>query len=211
MSLALDITTANPALSNASKMPCKSWSLEAGSTCPGQFDKTGTIDPVCSDCYAQKGRYVMDNVAAVRIHNRQDWKAPDWTDMMVQVIGRRPMFRWFDSGDCYALELAHKIYEVMKRTPNTKHWFPTRMGRFAKFQAILKAMHRLDNVVVRHSAFGYDRKPTNKIGSMVYRDKAAPASAHACPAYQTKAGSCRKANCFACWDKEVKLIAYPGH
>lgn len=209
--LAIDITHATPRLSNASKMPCKSWSLEAGATCPGQWNKAGVQDPVCEDCYAQKGRYEMPNVVELRQYNRQDWRADDWETEMIKAIGKRKYFRWFDSGDMFSLRLAHKIYVVMKATPNTKHWLPTRMARLDKFKPILAKMARLPNVVVRHSAFGYDTKPRHKMGSMVYRDKPAPADAHACPAYATKAGTCRKAGCFACWDKGIPLVAYPGH
>ena len=207
--LAIDIT---PKLSNASKMPCKSFSLEAGDTCPGQY-QDGKLDPVCEDCYAQKGRYTMPNVRDLRQHNKAAWKSDNFEADMIDLIGNRPYFRWFDSGDCYSLELAHKIYRIMRATPNTQHWLPTRMGRFSKFKRVLANMARLDNAVVRHSAFGYDTRPPRgaKNGSMVNDQKPVPAGVHACPAYATAAGTCRKAKCFACWDKTVKTIAYPAH
>lgn len=207
--LALDIT---PKLSNASKMPCKSFSTRAGVTCPGQY-VAGVIDPVCEDCYAKNGRYEMPNVVELRVHNELAWKSPDFVQDMIKLIGRRPLFRWFDSGDLATLALAEKVYNIMLATPDTKHWLPTRMGRFAKFKPVLAKMARLDNVVVRHSAFGYDTRPPRgvKNGSMVTRDKPTPKGVHACPAYATAAGTCRKANCFACWDSSVKTIAYPAH
>ena len=208
-SLAIDIT---PKLSNASKMPCKSFSTRAGVTCPGQY-VAGVIDPVCGDCYAKNGRYEMDNVVALRVHNELAWKSPDFEQDMIKLIGRRPLFRWFDSGDLATLALAEKIYNIMRATPNTRHWLPTRMARFAKFKPILAKMARLPNVVVRHSAFGYDTRPPRSVknGSMVTRDKPTPKGVHTCPAYATAAGTCRKANCFACWDSSVKTIAYPSH
>lgn len=205
--LAIDIT---PKLSNASKMPCKSFSLQAGDTCPGQHTEAG-LDPVCADCYAQKGRYEMDNVVKLREHNKLVWKMDSFEADMVKLIGKRKMFRWFDSGDCYDIRLAHKLLNIMKATPGCKHWLPTRMGRFAKFEAVLAEMQALPNVVVRHSAVGYDTLPTHEIGSMVTRDEPTPEGVHACPAYATDAGTCRKAGCFACWDKAVPVIAYPGH
>jgi hypothetical protein len=209
--LAIDVT---PRLSNASKMPCKSFSTRAGDTCAGQRMPGSTeVDPVCQDCYAKKGRYEMDNVVALRVHNELAWKSPAFEEDMIALIGRRPLFRWFDSGDIVSPAMARKIYNIMKATPGTRHWLPTRMGRFTKYKRILAAMARLDNVVVRHSAWGYDNLPPRgvKNGSMVYRDRPAPAGTHPCPAYATPAGTCRKANCFACWNSSVKTIAYPGH
>jgi hypothetical protein len=38
-------------LSKAGKMPCRSWSLQAGSTCPGSIDpKTKKPVDVCAGC-----------------------------------------------------------------------------------------------------------------------------------------------------------------
>ena len=44
-------------LSKASKMPCRSWSLQALDTCPGSRDKSGELVPACSGCYATDGNY----------------------------------------------------------------------------------------------------------------------------------------------------------
>ncbi|GAI65558.1 unnamed protein product, partial [marine sediment metagenome] len=71
-------------LSKASKMPCKSWSLEAIDTCAGSRDPvTGELVPVCADCYAAKGTYRFPAVKALRVHNKQDWKRDDWVSDMV--------------------------------------------------------------------------------------------------------------------------------
>ena len=57
-------------LSAASKMPCKSWSLQAKETCPGSIDPiTKKLVPSCDGCYAAEGMYNMPNVKAVRDHN----------------------------------------------------------------------------------------------------------------------------------------------
>ena len=200
---------AQPRLSNASKMPCKSWSLEAGATCPGAKN-----DPLCAGCYAQKGRYTMPNVAAVRQHNREDWKNADWVPAMIEAIGKRKKFRWFDSGDMYHIALARKILAVCKATPNTQHWIPTRMYKFEKFAPVLAELAALPNVVVRHSTSGIDTAPVEAPNASIVvssAERAAEHGAHLCPAYSTAAGKCRTSKCFACWDKRVKVIAYPYH
>ena len=61
-------------LSKPSKMPCKSWSLEALDTCPASTDSNGDLVPACVGCYATDGNYRFPNVKAPRVSNKQDWK-----------------------------------------------------------------------------------------------------------------------------------------
>ena len=65
-------------LSQTSKMPCASWSLQALDTCPGSRNKDGTIVPVCVKCYAREGFYKMKPTKDLRVYNKQDWKRDDW-------------------------------------------------------------------------------------------------------------------------------------
>jgi len=53
--------SADPKLSNTTKMPCKSFSLEAGETCPASRDEDGTVVDSCQICYAKIGYYRMGN------------------------------------------------------------------------------------------------------------------------------------------------------
>jgi hypothetical protein len=119
-------------LSKASKMPGRSWSLQALDTCPASRKPDGSLVDACSGCYATKGNYRFKNVKAPREHNREDWKRSEWVDDMVSELDNDRYFRWFDSGDVYDVRLAYKILEVMKRTPWCNHWLPTRMHKFAK-------------------------------------------------------------------------------
>ena len=81
-------------LSTPSKMPCKSWSLQAIDTCPGSIDpSTGGLVPACQGCYATDGNYRFPNVKAPRIHNREDWKRTEWVSDMVEAIKNDPFFR----------------------------------------------------------------------------------------------------------------------
>ena len=139
-------------LAKTSKMPCKSWSLNALETCAGSIDhETGLLVPACQGCYATTGFYLMDSVRAPRVHNKRDWKRTDWVTDMVTAIGKDKYFRWYDSGDCYSVKLAWKMFQVMSNTPNCQHWFPTRMYKFAKFAKVFESMESLHNVVVRYS------------------------------------------------------------
>ena len=139
-------------LSKPSKMPCYSWSLEALVTCPGSVGKNGELVDACKGCYATSGNYRFSNVKAPRQSNKVDWKRKAWVGDMVSTLDNSRYFRWFDSGDMYSVTLARKILEVMKQTPWCKHWLPTRMHKFAKFNDVIAEMEALPNVVVRKSS-----------------------------------------------------------
>lgn len=199
-------------LSKTSKLGCMSWSLQALETCPGSIDKeTGKLVAACSGCYATSGNYRFPNVKAPRIHNREDWKRGAWVDDMVAALQDSRYFRWFDSGDLYSMGLAHKILEVMERTPWCRHWLPTRMHKFPKFQHVLRLMELLPNVVVRRSSDAIDGTFTAGLhGSTIGTVETLQRSdmVHVCGAYANdgKCGQCR-----ACWDKSVPVIGYVAH
>ena len=129
---------------------------------------------------------------------------------MVRELADEEFFRWFDSGDSYALALAWKIYNVMRRTPWCKHWIPTRMGKFQKFQEVLALMEALPNVKVRFSSDSVSGEYVKgKHGSTIVPTVAdAPAGVAVCHAYQ-HGGRCN--GCRVCWDKAVPVVAYPAH
>lgn len=188
----------------------RSWSLQALDTCPGSIESPGVLVDACKGCYATTGNYRFPNVKAPREFNRIDWQRIDWADDMVQALAKDTHFRWFDSGDMYNLALAEKIFEIMQRTPWVKHWLPTRMHKFPKFRQVLTAMAGLKNVSVRFSSDSIDGKFTKNLhGSLIVADSdSLPKGATLCRAYEN-AGQC--SGCRACWDKTVKVIAYPAH
>ena len=197
-------------LSKAGKMPCRSWSLQALDTCPASRDDKGELVPACKGCYAVGGNYRFKNVKEPREHNKEDWKRDEWVTDMIEELDNDRYFRWFDSGDMYALKLAEKIYEVCKATPWTKHWIPTRMHKFKKFQDIIERLNALPNVVVRLSSDGINGEV---IDNAEYSSTIIPFTEWAsiktiCRAYENE-GKCGK--CRACWDKSVKIVAYVGH
>ena len=157
-----------PKFSDTKKLGARSWSLEAVDTCPGSFlskeeradrpDKHLLVD-TCHVCYARSGNYRRPSVKTPREHNREDWKREEWVEEMVQLLWKEHnksatdqlYFRWFDSGDMYALPLACKIHEVIARTPWCEHWLPTRMHKFKKFHEILNELDDLPNCYLKTS------------------------------------------------------------
>jgi len=129
---------------------------------------------------------------------------------MVKELDSDRYFRWFDSGDIYTLGLAEKILEVMKRTPWVKHWLPTRMHKFPKFALVLREMQALPNVSVRFSSDSVQGEYIKGLHGSVIIPSAddVKKGMTLCEAYSHE-GKCN--GCRACYDKTVKLIAYPAH
>ena len=200
--------------SEASKMPCFSWSLEAMLTCAGAIDIiTGAVVAACEICYARGGYYLMKNVKALRQHNKEDWKRPEFVPEFIVKLDNERYFRWFDSGDCYSVKLAWKMYFIMLATPWCKHWFPTRNHKFDKYKEVLDAMALLPNVVERFSSDSItgglvDGATTSTIVPYVESPVNFHGNSDVCLAYDRdgKCGTCR-----SCWDKDVELIIYPAH
>ena len=197
-------------LSKASKMPCKSWSLEALVTCPASKNKDGSLVDACKGCYATTGNYRFPNVKAPRAHNKEDWKRESFVSEFIQELDTERYFRWFDSGDMYDLRLANKILEIMKATPWVNHWLPTRMHKFAKFAEVIAQMESLPNVVVRKSSDSVTGGVIEGLTTSTIAPDAAsaPEGAKVCEAY-TRGGKC--GTCRLCWSKDVALVAYPAH
>jgi hypothetical protein len=188
----------------------RSWSLQALETCPGSIESPGVLVDACKGCYATTGNYVFANVKAPRAHNKEDWQRMEWADDMVQELQNDRFFRWFDSGDMFALGLAEKILEVMQRTPWCSHWLPTRMHKFPKFALVLRQMQSLPNVMVRPSSDSIVGEFLPGLhGSVIVPDsRVNPDMVTLCRAYE-HGGRCN--GCRACYSKDVPVIAYPAH
>jgi hypothetical protein len=197
-------------LSKASKMPCRSWSLEALTTCPASKNPDGSLVDACKGCYATSGNYRYPNVKAPRLENQSDWKRSDWVSDMVTELDSDRYFRWFDSGDMYDIRLARKILEVIRLTPWVRHWLPTRMHKYDKFASVIADMEALPNVVVRLSSDSVMGEVVVGVNTstIVPNTSYLTDAMTLCEAYSRdgKCGSCR-----ACWDKAVQVVAYPAH
>jgi hypothetical protein len=196
-------------LSKTSKLDgIMSWSLQALDTCPASKDSNGDLVPACQGCYATTGNYRFSNVKAPREFNREDWKRDTWVSDMVQALDSSRYFRWFDSGDMYDIRLANKILAVMIATPWVKHWLPTRMYKFIKFQHVIDSMMELPNVVVRLSSDSVTGEIIKgETTSTIFSDTV-PKGAFECKAYEN-AGKC--SGCRACYSKDVQVVAYKAH
>jgi hypothetical protein len=198
-------------LSKTSKLDgIMSWSLNALDTCQGSIGRDGNLVPACQGCYATTGNYRFPNVRAPRDFNKQDWQRSDWVSDMVLALDSSRYFRWFDSGDMYSVDLAEKIYQVMKLTPWVKHWLPTRMYKFTKYDSVINRMMKLDNVVVRLSSDSVTGEVINGLTtSTIFSDDSQLTSDMVeCKAYQHD-GKCN--GCRACYSKDVPIIAYRAH
>lgn len=201
-------------LSATGKMPCRSWSLQALTTCPGSKSVNGGLVDACRGCYATTGNYRFPNVKAPRIHNQQDWKRDSWSAEMIEALDNDRYFRWFDSGDLYDIRLARKVLEVMKATPHCRHWLPTRMHKFEKFQTILAEMSELPNVTVRLSSDSVTGELVAPMAGVDTSSTIVPAVDNITPTMalceaSTREGKCGP--CRQCWSKDIKVIAYPAH
>lgn len=198
-------------ISTTSKLDgIRSWSLVARETCPGSIGPDGKLVGPCEGCYAVGGNYRFLNVRGPREENREDWQRPDWVADMVAELDRDRYFRWFDSGDMYALGLAEKIFEVMQSTPWVRHWLPTRMHKFPKFRDVLDRMRALPNVMVRPSSDSVtgEFEPGVHGSTIVPSVDAVPKGATLCHA-ANNAGKCGP--CRACYSKDVAVVAYVAH
>lgn len=197
-------------VSKTSKLGTLSWSLQAVETCPGAVGDDGQLVAACSGCYATTGCYNFPDTKKVRADNKAAWQEADWVAVMTKALQKQKYFRFFDSGDMYAIGLAEKIYELAKGLPNTKFWIPTRMHKFAKFQNIIAKLNALDNVIVRPSSDNVDGTYTKGVhGSTILPDATmADSNTFVCSA-PSQGGKCM--DCRACYDKSVPVIGYIAH
>lgn len=227
-------------LSQTSKMPCKSFPLPPGQTCPaGSQQVKGDPYSVCRVCYAKTGRGRMPKIAAgkknrldlLRKAMRSKTARDRWVGEMVGSIERQgPYFRWHDSGDIFKPEYLDMIMDIVLQTPGTHHWIPTKQEAFVKDWA---RQHGADampsNLCVRISAMRINeekRQPPPFTASSVFVAEP-PASSFGCPATwdrrhisrygrrtRTKAGPSIEPTCGpcrACWDRGVPQVSYRYH
>ena len=160
---------------------------------------------VCHKCYALRGHYQHKGVAQAHAKRLQGLAHPMWVDAMVFMIRlrRSEHFRWHDSGDLQSLAHLEKIADVCWKTPEVKHWLPTREQRYVN-EYLTKFGDFPPNLCVRVSATMINGEPPtdfNQTSTVV-------TEGHTCPAPEqgNSCGSCRK-----CWDRNVKNVAYKKH
>ena len=157
----------------------------------------------CHGCYALKGRYRFPNVMDAMMRRLASITRPDWARTMAADINARKSrwVRWHDSGDIQSVKHLLKIFHVCRLTPDVAHWLPTReAGLLSKIpQDRVPA-----NLTIRLSATKVDGPapgswPLTSTVVTTGRSCPAPDQGNAC------------LDCRACWDKDIRNIAYGKH
>ena len=187
-------------LSRPSKMPGWSYGL------PAKECKTGAKlqkipGSVCYNCYALKGCYVFKVVQAAQYRRLNAIRSPLWVGAMSMLINSKKanVFRWHDSGDIQDEKHLLKIFAVAKLTPTVKHWMPTREAWIKRFLPI-----KPDNLVIRFSATMVNQEAPESWPNT----STVVTAAATCPAPKQD-NECK--DCRACWNAEVKNVAYGQH
>lgn len=214
------------AIGKPSKLPGFSYGLDARKCRTGSHLR-GVAGSVCSGCYAMKGWY--GSWAALKEGHRRrhaGLEDPRWVDAMVRLISHycvppHDYFRWHDSGDLQGLWHLKLITKVCERTPDVKHWLPTR--EYEDVRLFLKHGFAIPpNLVVRLSAHMIDTEPvvpaelahlpTSTVqtfpsgeGIKLVEGK----GAIECKAIENRDNTC--GTCRACWSPEVRNVSYPQH
>ena len=192
-----------------SKMPGTSYGLSAHKCLTG--GKLALVPgSVCHGCYAMKGHYEYGNVKMSHAKRLRGIGHPQWVDAMVTLLNNAGSgwHRWHDSGDLQSVDHLAKICEVARRTPQIRHWLPTRELKIVlDYQAVRLPIP--NNLVIRVSATMVDGPATRAwpLTSTVHTDKV-PDGARLCPAPKqgNACGSCR-----ACWSTKIPQISYHKH
>lgn len=201
-------------LGRPSKMPCPSYSLPASACKTGQ--KLAKVPgSTCSHCYADgRGNYRFQNVQDTLRARLATITDPLWPAAMATLISRESaasgFFRWHDSGDLQSVDHLEAIAEVARRTPQIRHWLPTREYRIvAEWTAV---NHIPENLTIRVSAPMIDGaapmiRTANGRLPVSYVHHVGEPRGQVCPAPKqgNQCGACR-----ACWDASVD-VSYHRH
>jgi|TARA_Y100000033_G_C2715633_1_gene95629 hypothetical protein len=199
-------------LSDTSKMPSKSFNLSALDCITGSklVDVEGSV---CNGCYALNGNYQRYKLPQKMKHKTSKVNNPFWVEAMLYLIkyqGNKKdknYFRWHDSGDLQSVEHLAKIVEVCEKTPNIKHWLPTREYKIVT--DFLKVGTIPNNLIIRLSAHMVDTKPPKikNINTSSVHDNSDFFGVE-CESYKqnNECLDCRK-----CWDKSISNISYKKH
>lgn len=214
-------------LGEPSKMPGYSYGISAQKCITGAKLRN-VPGSVCSGCYAMTDWYRSWRPLLQGHQRRWDGlRHPRWVDAMVRMISNacKPpdnYFRWHDSGDLQGVWHLRNIVAVCERTPDVRHWLPTR--EFAFVEGFLAGGKVPDNLVIRLSAMMIDTEPVVPEALKGFPTSAVstvPQSmlgdhrvvdwdgAVECQAVEKRDNKCGK--CRACWEPRVTCVTYPQH
>jgi hypothetical protein len=209
-------------LSKPSKMPCPGYSIPASSCRTGSKLKH-VPGSTCFNCYAaddpewlqQEGRvssfnhYIYPACRKGLGRRLESLRHPLWVPAMILQIRRYATdghFRWHDSGDIQGIEHLRNIAIIAEHT-DVLHWIPTR--EYRDLDRYLELFGDFpDNLIVRVSAhFVEEGAPKRFPLSSIVVEHSSQTEFN-CPAPKQDK-ECR--DCRACWDPNVKTVAYRIH
>ena len=198
-------------LSKPSKMPGFAYNLPA-TRCKVGSKLAKVKGSVCEGCYALKGMYRFGNVQKALEKRYQSLADVRWVNSMAWLISNqsKDYFRWHDSGDIQSIDHLHKIVQVCKLNPDTKHWLPTREYKLVE-DYIKKHGALPSNLVIRLSAHKVDFAPPSKLANRLGVQTSSVVSNkddYTCKA-PNQENACK--DCRLCWDPKVANVAYLKH
>jgi hypothetical protein len=184
-------------------------------------DKEGST---CFGCYARGGNYSYPSTkqahsnrwsSVQKLHDESFRKL--WVEAMVTLINNKAekaekdelYFRWHDSGDINDINHLKAIVAVAKKTPEVKHWIPTK--EVGTVKAFLKNNKIPSNLCIRLSVYFVDDTKGFDINlpkARVYKNS--KPQGKVCQAVLEHKG-CKEVGCRACWNKRVRTVNYKHH
>lgn len=201
-----------------------SFSLPAVTSCKVGCKLSKEKGSTCYGCYAKNGNYTYKNVKTSqrnrldRVKQLSNKKFKDnWVEAMILLIqnkidkisDKEKYFRWHDSGDIVSIHHIKAIAEVCENLPSVKFWIASKevnlIEEFTKHNDIP------ENLCIRLSGYYVDKEPKflNDLPTAMVYHKTKPKCKVCQAVVQHK--SCLEVNCRACWDKNVKSVAYKKH
>lgn len=203
-------------LTATSKMPCKSFGIPAQRCGVGSrlHEVKGSV---CEGCYAlDKGLYRMNTVKNAQEKRFKNLYHPKWVMALTTMIGKEKWFRWHDSGDIHSLIHMSNIMAVAIKTPDCKHWIPTREYEIVTTY-VESGMFIPKNVYLRLSAHMVDGKPPTELArrlnayenveGFIGTSTVAKKKKASCPAHEQD-NQCLE--CRTCWSRKEN-VGYKWH
>ena len=196
-------------LSQTSKMPCKSISLDA-ELCNTGSKLAKIPNTPCNKCYALRGFYNMPSVKKAMAARLEFMTGEYFVERMIHLLANEDYFRWFDSGDVQSYKMANDIVTIADNTPWCTQWCPSK--EYYIWRKVLKNRTLPSNLIIRMSTPVDDTEPMKGFihTSTTYTSpvsKALPFAGVECKAHENEHYEC--GTCRACWNIEVGNVAYP--
>lgn len=215
------IETAGRITTGNTKMPGTSFPISA-TRCQTGSKLAQVEGSVCSKCYALRLEAFRPSVHKgweanyIKATTMIDRNPERWVDACAYQINRATnnmpenqwFHRWFDSGDLQSVAMLRAIVRVCVKTPDVRHWLPTREAGIVK-EYLRQYGGYPANLVVRVSSSMIDDAPRGGYShtSTVHRH----GSSHTGEECQARTRNNQCGPCRACWDSTVANVSYPLH